>query len=42
MNRLLIEQLDGIYKHILDYEITDEVKEVLSLIDELQNKIEEL
>jgi len=42
MNKLLIEQLDAIYKHILDYEITDEVKEVLSLIDELQNKIEEL
>ena len=42
MNKLLIEQLDGIYEHILDYGETDKVKEILSMIDDLQNKIEEL
>jgi len=42
MNTIVIAQLDSIYEHILDYGETDEVKEILSMIDDLQNKIEEL
>tara|TARA_R110000751_G_scaffold218725_1_gene321614 strand:+ start:195 stop:326 length:132 start_codon:yes stop_codon:yes gene_type:complete len=38
----LIAKLDDVYSIVLGYGETDEVKEILSMIDELQNKIEEL
>ena len=41
MNKL-ITKLDDVYSTILNYGETDKVKEILSMIDDLQNKIEEL
>ena len=38
----IIEKLDEVYRDVLTYGDTEKVKEILSLIDELQNKIEEL
>ena len=41
-NNKLIAKLDDVYSIVLGYGETEEVKDILSLIDELQNKIEEL
>jgi len=38
----LIEKLDGVYSIVLSHGETKEVMEILSLIDKIQNKIEEL
>jgi DNA integrity scanning protein DisA with diadenylate cyclase activity len=45
MNKLLIERLDKIYEDIVkDYvhndNVDDDISEILSMIDNLQNKIE--
>ena len=45
MNKLLIERLDKIYEDIVkdyvhDDNVDDNISEILSMIDDLQNKIE--
>mgnify|MGYP003657000169 FL=1 len=38
----LIAELDDVYSAVLSYGDTEKVNEILPLIDDLQNKIEEL
>ncbi len=38
----LIAKLDDVYSAVLSYGDTEKVNEILPLIDDLQNKIEEL